>query len=757
MVAGWLVGVCLVAGALVGLWMPSRVKATSEQEEAAAARTVYTEKTAAKYNFRYGKEFPFLPSNATTDNGEFLNPKSFPSAEYCGHCHKESHQQWRESAHSNSNRVPYYLKNVGLLNDEKGIEFSRHCEGCHDPIALVSGALTQGAAKKRPYDQDGVTCSVCHSIQKGDTRGTGSYVMGVPAVLVDEAGQPITRQVSDGEILTHLDRHSKAVMRDFYKTSEFCASCHKAALPKALNDYKWQRAISLYDEWQNSSFAKQSPLPFYVKDSVSTCQTCHMQRESLKAANYTGKADPAGKLDPGAKKGMLASHRWLGANTVIPKLYGFDEQAARVVEFMKNAAFNVDIFGLERGDVPDSATWASLVAPLGTAKFNVAAGEVLTADVVIQNKGIAHSHVPEQRDMYESWVEFTVKDGKGAVMAQSGAVQPNGDLDQRAHSFTNRLINGKGGLNDLHQVWNNRVVAYNNTIQSGRSQLVRYAFKVPAGATGDVSVTAVVKYRRFNQHFVDFGMGKHYEMPVVGMAEQTRVFHVGENLPVAAGPLENKEWMRWNNYGIALLDAQQYAAAVHAFERVTAMRPEYADGFTNIAIAQIQWEKYDEARVNLEKALALSPMSARTLYYRALVERNEGNLEMAIADLQTVAKTFPQSRDAHRELGFSYYQQHKYELARAEYEQVQGIDPDDLAAHYNLSILYRRLGLKDKASQQAAMFADQKDDPTASTYALEYLRQHNEVANESVVWHVHELGLPTHDVKTPVFTGGGEP
>jgi Tfp pilus assembly protein PilF len=727
---GALGAVCGLLGLAAFCWLvvvPCTVRATSEADEAAAARLAYSEKTAAKYNFRYGKELPFLPSNATTDNGQFLNPKSFYTAEYCGHCHHESHAQWRQSAHSNANRVPYYLRNVGLLNDEKGIEFSRHCEGCHDPIALVAGALTQGAPKKRPYDQDGVTCSVCHSIQSVDTRGTGSYVMGVPAVLVDEEGKPITRQVSDGEILAHLDRHSQAVMRDLYKTPEFCSSCHKAALPRTLNDYKWQRAISLYDEWQSSSFAKQSPLPFYVKESVSTCQTCHMQREAVKTEDY------------GAKRGQLASHRWLGANTVIPKIYGFDEQAARVVEFLRKDVFNVDVFGLERGNTTDSATFKELAAPLGLTSFRVAAGELLTADVVIQNKGIAHSHVPEQRDMYESWVEFTVRDAQGKVLAQSGAIAPGGDLDPQAHSFTNRLINGKGGLNDLHQVWNNRVVAYNNTIQSGRSQLVRYAFRVPANASGAVRVTATVKYRRFNQHFMDFGMGKHYQMPVVDMATQTRTLTIGENQPAPAGPLENQEWMRWNNYGIALLDAQQYAASVHAFERVTQLRPDYADGFTNIAIAQIQWEKYDAARVNLEKALALAPASARTLYYRALVERNEGNLELAIADLLAVAKSFPQSRDAHRELGFSYYQQHKYELARAEYEKVQGIDPDDLAAHYNLAILYRRLGLKEKAAEQAAMFADQKDDPAASTYALEYLRQHTEVANESVVWHVHAM------------------
>jgi hypothetical protein len=75
----------------------------------------------------------------------------------------------------------------------------------------------------------------------------------------------------------------------------------------------------------------------------------------------------------------------------------------------------------------------------------------------------------------------------------------------------------------------------------------------------------------------------------------------------------------------------------------------------------------------------------------------------------------------------------------SEYEALQGVDPDDLAAHYNLAILYRRLGQKEKAAYEAERFADEKDDPTASTYALEFLRGHTELANESVPWHAHEL------------------
>ncbi len=705
--------------------------------------TAFHDSVASHYNYAFGKDTPFLPSNARISNGQFANPKSFPTAQYCGHCHQEAYHQWRQSVHSNSFRAPWYLKNVNMLIDEKGVQYSRHCEGCHNPVALFSGDLSQGMPKKRPFEDEGVSCSVCHSIQSTDTTGTGSYVMGVPAVLVDESGVPITRPVSDAEILAHLDRHSKAVMRPLYQTAEFCAACHKAAIPRTLDDYKWLRAISLYDEWQAASFTKQSPLPFYRKDSVSTCQTCHMVRELV----------PDGATEPGAKDGKFLSHRWVGGNTLMPQYYKFDEQAEKVASFLKNASdgkgvFNVDIFALEKEAAAATASDQVLVAPLGLTSFSLAGGETLVADVVIQNKGIGHSFIPEQRDFYEAWVDFTVKDGSGKMLAESGFLQPDGNLDPGAHSFTNRLINNKGELNDLHQIWHNRVLAYNNTIQSGRSQLVRYRFRLPKDIAGQVVLTATVKYRRFNQHFIDYAMAqKQYPLPVIDMATEIKTIKIGENNPVQPDPSENKEWMRWNNYGISLLDAQQYQASVQAFERVAALRPDYADAFTNMAIVEISWERYDDARQNLAKALNLLPGDPRALYYRALVERNAGQIKEAISDLEAMLAKYPRSRDGLRELGFSYFQQHDYLKSRDMYERLQVVDPDDLAAHYQLAILYRRLGDKQKAAVESAKFSDQKDDPTASTFALEFLRKHPEVAGESVVWHMHDL---TGDAKQPV-------
>ena len=702
---------------VVGLLRPAH--AAEDPAANAAQRVVYSQEVTEHYNYRFGANQPFLPSYATTDTGQFIDSKSFLSAKYCGHCHQEAYAEWRQTAHANSFRNPWYTKNVNLLIKGKGIEFTRHCEGCHNPTALASGALTKGSPIDRHFDQDGVTCMACHSIQKVDQRGTGSYVIAQPTALLDDKGYPIYGEVPDKEILAHLDRHSKAVMKDFYRTSEFCGACHKAALPRMLNGYKWQRAIFLYDEWQQASFAKESPLPFYVKPTVSTCQTCHMPSEAISLPDY------------GAEQGKLASHRWLGGDTAVFKYYGYDEQMQKTIAFLRKDVLNVDLFAIERNGGP-------VIAPLGSVPVTIAPGDDLIVSAVIQNKGIGHTLIPEQRDFYECWVEFQAKDGAGHTIMDSGALEPDGSLDPSAHSFTNRLINVRGTLNDLHQVWDTRVIAFNNTIASGRSQIVRYEFKVPAGATGPITVTAKVNYRRFNQHFTDFVMGKRYDVPVVEMASRTRTFALGDNPAEKPDPQDNPEWMRWNNYGIGLLDAQQYAASVYAFERVAALRPDYADAYTNVAIADISWQRYDDARTHLEKALTLAPKNARALYYRALVERIQGDLSAAVADLREMVAQYPRSRDGHRELGFSLYQQHKYQEACTEYEAVQSIDPDDLAAHYILSIVYRRLGRKEDAAREAAAFADQKDDPTANSYALEYLSKHPEVASESVPWHIHK-------------------
>jgi tetratricopeptide (TPR) repeat protein len=167
------------------------------------------------------------------------------------------------------------------------------------------------------------------------------------------------------------------------------------------------------------------------------------------------------------------------------------------------------------------------------------------------------------------------------------------------------------------------------------------------------------------------------------------------------------------------------------------LRPDYKDGYINVALDYIDWEKYDEARKPLQTALKLHPDDARALYYMALVERRARNSVAETADLERVVAQFPDSRDARRELGISYYQQHRSEDAMAQFKALQAVDPDDLAAHYNLAILYRRTGLKQQAEHEASLYTIKRIDPGAPTYSLDYLRKHPEISNESVPWHLH--------------------
>lgn len=691
-----------------------------QKQAPVTAGAAYDAQVLSSYHLPFGDSGISLPGNAVAEGSRFLPASTFPDATYCGHCHQEAYHQWRQALHSNAFRTPFYRTSVNILIRTKGIEFARHCDSCHNPVAVLAGALNAGTTLDRSIDRDGLTCTVCHSIQSVQSKlGNGSYVLAEPAVMVDEQGNRIPGIVPDAEILAHLDRHSKAVMQDFYRTAVFCSACHKANLPPNLNGYKWIRAFSAYDDWQNSKFSQQNPLTFYTSDFKS-CQDCHMKRVPARLPDY------------GASQGMIYSHRWLAGNTAVPFYYGFDEQLKQTIDFLKSGDYlNVDLFALKQNDGP-------MVAPLGAAGFGIKPDTTIETWVVVQNKNIGHSLLPEVRDLYEAWIQFTVTDAAGAKIYESGFMNPDGSVDQRAHKFDNRPVDVTGNFVDNHKVWTIHSLAYDNTVQAGRSALVRYEFRIPAQAQFPLTMTARVNYRHLRQSYLNNVFGReHPAYPVVELTSRSRTLQVGENSPTDPLPGDNPEWMRWNNAGIGLLDDQQYADALQAFEQVVRLRPDYKDGYINVGIAYLSWEKYAEARAPLEKALELRPDDARALYYLALVERRERHTQAEVADLEKVVAQFPNSRDARRELGISYYQQHRSTEAIQQFQALQAIDPDDLAAHYNLAILYRRMGMKQKSAQESALYTIKRVDPEAPTYSLDYLRRHPEISIESNPWHIH--------------------
>ena len=700
----------------------------SIEVEKTAERT-YAEEILRNYDLKFGPN-PFAPSNATTVTGTFIDGEKFVASTRCANCHTDAHAQWRQSAHGNAFREPFYQKNVKDLQSQKGIEFTRHCESCHNPAALFSGALTKNSKVKRPFDEDGVSCIACHSIQAATGRGIGGYVMGEPALLVKEDGTRLLAGVKDQEILDDIPSHRRAMMRPLLKTAEFCGACHKSQVPHELNDYKFLRAFAVADEYQMSSFSKESPHPYYVRDK-ETCNSCHMKRE------------PAPLFDVSAKLGKLASHRWPAANTAIPQFYKWPEQLDAVKKFLENDALGIDIFSVRLKSPGVSAE--QFLAPLNRSSFTVKAGDRVTAEVVVTNKNIGHSFPPELRDFYEAFVEFVVTDEAGKTLYQSGFIKPNGYLDESAHNYKTYLVKTDGTYNDKHFIWRTRATAQNNQIQSGRSDLVRYQFRVPAEGTGSLKLTARLKYRRFTRVFSDYALGKSADYPIVTMASAEYLLRVGDNVPVPASDIPTNampDWRRWNNYGIALIDQKQYPLAIDAFIHCAALDDKYrATAQVNQAIGLIELDQYDRAASLLGSVVQSNPENMRALYQQARVFIRRGQLDEAEANIRRILVAYPRDRITLQQLGELCKIKHDYHGARECYEKILAIDPEDLGAHYNLMLVFRKLGMKEEAKREGKVFADLKDDPSALPLANMFLRKHPEMSNESVFWHIHDLAL----------------
>src|SRR5207253_3321991 len=165
----------------------------------------------------------------------------------------------------------------------------------------------------------------------------------------------------------------------------------------------------------------------------------------------------------------------------------------------------VDIFAIRRE--PRGRGREEFIAPVNRSSFIIAAGDRLTAEVVITNKNIGHSFPPELRDFYEAFVEFVVSDDTGKPLYSSGFIKPNGYLDESAHNYKTYLVKPDGSYNDKHHIWRTRVFAQNNQINSGRSDVAGYHFNVPASVRGAVLLTARARYRCFTRVFSDYVLG----------------------------------------------------------------------------------------------------------------------------------------------------------------------------------------------------------------------------------------------------------
>jgi tetratricopeptide (TPR) repeat protein len=252
--------------------------------------------------------------------------------------------------------------------------------------------------------------------------------------------------------------------------------------------------------------------------------------------------------------------------------------------------------------------------------------------------------------------------------------------------------------------------------------------------------------------FSDYALGKSVDYPIVTMAATEYFMRIGDNSPLLLDP-ENKtavpDWRRWNNYGIALFDQKQYPLAIEAFTHAAELDEKYRPmALVNCAMSYIELEQYDEAANILDAVVKANPANPRALFQQARIMIKRGQLDQAENNIRQVLVGFPRDRISLQQLGELCKIKRDYSGALECYDKILQIDPEDLGAHYNLMLIYRKLGRTEDARREGKIFSDLKDDPAALSLANQFLHKHPEMSNESVYWHVHDLGrTPENEIK----------
>ena len=155
-------------------------------------------------------------------------------------------------------------------------------------------------------------------------------------------------------------------------------------------------------------------------------------------------------------------------------------------------------------------------------------------------------------------------------------------------------------------------------------------------------------------------------------------------------PDPRAEITRENNFGVALMNRQQFEKALGKFQRACIIDPDTDTGCLNAGIAFLNMQRYDDARRILEKSAQRDAQNPRVWFNLGLLEKAAGNAEAAIADFQKAAALDSYDADTQYFIGLIYSQQQQYDKAIAAFRRAISLNPFHASAEFGLAQALQR-------------------------------------------------------------------
>jgi len=469
----------------------------------------YRDEPAIKpYIYSYG-EHPFRPSQTETSSGGFLDAKRVGGSRQCAACHGDIAVQWKSSIHAQAASDKTYQTNINLLSERRGMPATRYCEGCHAPVALLSGQLTDGGRLDTVgHMQEGVGCLGCHGIDRIEhVKGVASYRFAPPSPYLFEGSEEwLATLVHNFVIRLQPKQHRADLARDVLATPELCATCHAQFMDKDFNGWGWVKMQDDYTAWLNGPYSGQTHQT-YTNSALRRCQDCHFP--------------PASGKDPSAnREGMIKTHFNAGANTAIPWFTGDQQQLLRTIRFLQADRIRIS---LDKPNRPDATETLRHIDPKVAESRESPAyfylGEQVAIKVAVTNAQVGHGFPGGTTDINEAWIHFMVNDSQGNRIYESGTLDAEGNVEPDAYFYKSTPIDRLGNDVWRHDLFNMVGDSFKRVIPPGGTDITSFSFRVPDWTKGPLTVTADLNYRKLNSRYAKWALkDQNIQLPIVVMA-----------------------------------------------------------------------------------------------------------------------------------------------------------------------------------------------------------------------------------------------
>ena len=405
----------------------------------------------------------------------------------CGaSCHTDFYQQWKQAMMSQAythhwDEIEYFKLAVPHAEKDPVVAgVKAGCNGCHSPVAFLSGDVPPQLPEKMTRANESVSCDICHTVTgfEGDTPFNFNFI--------SEPGMTKYGPRGTGSSPEH-----EVAKSDFLASADFCGTCHNEKDPYGI----WVKSTHL--EWKEGPYSIQGV----------QCQDCHMTHtEGYSAA--MGEKHPDvwqhlfhGAHDPGKIKGTIELRIHPDINEAEPG----DKIKFTIVLFNQKTGHK-----FPTGSVEDRIVWMHVEA--------------------LDSKGNVY-HLPVDKKGFDG-EEYTIGSDElayqdmGIPLNDPGfkGVQRDG-IPVGDRIFRMPYFDPLGRM--TIQQWNTKSQGVDYRIGPRETKLETCTFTLPDNAEpGQLKVTAVLNYQRLVQPVAEFLGVPEDEYAVVKVNEHSTVINV---------------------------------------------------------------------------------------------------------------------------------------------------------------------------------------------------------------------------------------